>query len=125
MALANASRRAVWLLAASVLGLAASLGYYFAPEDGIDGSLGAALVIGSTALMLIAAAAIAFGYARGWIKGLLAALILLDIIGTGLAAYMLEANVLIASMALALIAWLYAVLAGPPRRPLADAQVVS
>ncbi len=125
MALASASRRAVWLLAASVLGLAASLAYYFTPEDGIDGSLGAALVIGSTALMTLASAAIAFGFAGGWLKGVLAALILLDILGSGFAAYMLEANVLIACMALALVAWLYVVLVGPPRRPLADARAVS
>jgi hypothetical protein len=125
MALAHASRRAVWLLGASALGLAASLAYYFAPEDGIDGSLGAGLVIGSTALMVIASAAIALGFARGAIRGVLAALILLDILGSGFAAYMLEANGLIASMALALIAWLYAVFAGDRRRPFADARAAS
>jgi hypothetical protein len=112
-------------LAASVLGLGASLAYYFLPEDGIDGSLGAALVIASTALMLLASAAIALGFARGWIRGLLVALILLDILGTGLAAYMLEASALIACMALAFVAWLYAVFAGAPPRPLADARAVS
>ena len=125
MALENASRGAVLLVAVSVLGLAASLAYYFVPENGVNGSLGVAIVIGSTALMFIASAAIAAGLAPGWIKRVLAVLILLDIIGTGLAAYMLEANVLIGFMALAFIAWLYDVLAGGRRRPLAEARAVS
>jgi hypothetical protein len=125
MAIAHASRRAVWLLVVSAFGLAASLAYYLAPEDGIDGSLGAALVIGTTALMLMACAAIVLGFARGAIKGVLAALILLDIIGTGFAAYMLEANGLIACMALALISWIYAVFAGDRRRPFTDARAAS
>lgn len=125
MALANASRAAWGLVAVSLLGLAASLVYYFLPEDGINGSAGAAVVIASTALMLLAAAAIAAGFARGWVKGVLAALILLDILGTGFAAYMLEANVLLAIMALALIAWLFAVFAGGGRRQPVSVEAVS
>jgi len=125
MALGKASRGAVGLVAVSGLGLAASVAYYFLPEDGIDGSLGVAIVIASTALMLIASAAIAVGLTRGWVKRVLAALILLDVIGTGFAAYMLEASVLIALMALALIVWLYAVLAGDRTTHLASVEAAS
>ena len=39
------------------------------------------------------------------LRGSLAVLILLDILGTGLAAYMLEADWLVAAMAVALTGW--------------------
>lgn len=106
MVAGKAARAALWgLVTVSALGLGVAVAYYFVPEDGIDGSLGVLLVVASTALMLIAGAAIALGFARARARGILAGLILLDIVGTGLAAYMLEAHVLIALMALALVSW--------------------
>jgi len=115
------SRSLRWLLvAASALCLVVSLIEYFMPENGIDGSLGALVVVGSTALMLAAAAAVWLGYLR---KTLLF-LVLLDILGTGLAAYMLDADVLIAVVALALIAWLIGVFAGGRSRASATAQAM-
>jgi hypothetical protein len=126
MTLRYVSRGAFWgLVAVSVLGLAASLVYYFLPEDGINGSLGVAIVIGSTALMMIASAAIAARFARGWFKWVLAVLILLDILGTGFAAYMLDAYVLLGFMAFAFLVWLFAAFAGPPARQLASAEAAS
>jgi len=70
--------------------------------------------------MLAAAAAVWLGYLR---KTLLF-LVLLDILGTGLAAYMLDADVLIAVVALALIAWLIGVFAGGRSRASATAQAM-
>ena len=82
----------LWLLGtASLLALALSIFNYFWTGNGIHGTPGALLVIVSSALML--AAAIFLHVARliaGWLRGTLLALILLDIIGTALAAYMLE-----------------------------------
>jgi glycerol-3-phosphate acyltransferase PlsY len=108
MAQGNLSRAAIWLLAAvSTIGLAVSVFDYFWTGNGIHGSLGALIVIGSTLLMAIASAAIAIGFASGRVRSVLAALILLDILGTGFAAYMLEAEILLGLMILALIAWLF------------------
>jgi glycerol-3-phosphate acyltransferase PlsY len=102
------SRAAIWLLAAvSTLGLAVSVFNYFWTGNGIHGSLGALIVIGSTLLMALASAAIAVGFARGWVRSVLAILILLDILGTGFAAYMLEAQILFGLMILAFIAWAF------------------
>jgi glycerol-3-phosphate acyltransferase PlsY len=106
MAQGKFSRAAIWLLVAvSALGLAVSVFNYFWTGNGIHGSLGALIVIGSTLLMALASAAIAVGFARGWVRSVLAVLILLDILGTGFAAYMLEAQILLGLMILALIAW--------------------
>ena len=95
------------LLAAAVAALAVSVFNYFWPDNGIHGSAGALLVIISTLLMAISAAALllADGVSRST-RGMLVVLILLDIIGTSLAAYMLEADWLIGAMAAALIGWI-------------------
>lgn len=101
------SPAAIWLLAAvSTLGLAVSVFNYFWTGNGIHGSLGALVVIGSALLMAVASAAIAVSLARGPVRSVLAVLILLDILGTGFAAYMLEAQILFGLMILALIAWI-------------------
>ena len=115
----SVTRNAVWpLVAASALALIMSLVDYFTPHNGINGTLGVGVVIASTALMLIASAAIAFGFARGGVRTTLMVLILLDILGTGFAAYMLDSNALLAFMALALLAWLFAIFArGRARTP--------
>ena len=98
-----------WLVAAAALSLAVSLVDYFLPENGIDGSLGVLIVVGSTLLMLLASAAVALGYVHGALRGLLVVLILLDILGSGFASYMLEADALMALFAFALVAWLFVV----------------
>jgi quinoprotein glucose dehydrogenase len=117
MAQQNLSRGAGWLLvAAAVLGLAISIFDFLYTGNGIHGTVGVGIVIGSTVLMVAASAAIALGWASGWVRGVLAALILLDILGTGFAAYMLEDYVLVGVMGLALLAWLFLLLAGGSRR---------
>jgi hypothetical protein len=120
MAPTRSRRGASWgLAAAAALGLIAALLYFFLPDDGVDGTLGAGVTIASTAIMLLAAAALALGYARGWVRGLLLFLILLDILGTGFCAYMLEALWLGLAMTLALVAWLFDVfVSGRPRASL-------
>ena len=116
MAHGKLSRAAIWMLAAvSTVALAVSVFNYFWTGNGIHGSLGALIVIGSTLLMAIASAAIAVGFASGRLRSVLAVLILLDILGTGFAAYMLEAQILLGLMILALIAWLFS--AFSDRRP--------
>jgi quinoprotein glucose dehydrogenase len=101
------ARRAILLLLTfSAFGLALSIFNFFWTGNGIHGSIGALIVIGSTALMALSTAAIAFGVVRGWVRIVLAALVFLDILGTGFAAYMLEADVLFGFMVVALVAWL-------------------
>jgi hypothetical protein len=78
------------------------------------------LVVVSTALMVAAAAALVFAKDMGAsLRGTLLVLIALDIIGTGLAAWLLEAYWLIAAMVLALIGWIIHLTSGrvPRRRP--------
>ena len=85
-------------------GLAIAIFNYVWPNNGIHGSAGALLVMISSLLMVIAAAGLASAdEMRPNLRSSLVLLILLDILGTGLAAYMLEAHGLIAVMAVALV----------------------
>ena len=95
------------LIVAAAVSLALSIFNYFWTGNGIHGSAGALLVVISSLLMVISAAALFLvdGMSRS-LRGTLVVLILLDILGTGLAAYMLEATWLIAAMAAALIGWI-------------------
>ncbi len=100
-----------WLLLASaVAGLLVSL-YDYLWTLGIDHTAGVVLVIISTALLTGASAVITF-YTTSprWLRVTLEVLILLGLIGTGAAAYFLEAHVLLALMALGLIGWLATVI---------------
>jgi hypothetical protein len=92
------------LIVAAAASLVLSVFNYFWTDNGIHGSAGALLVIISSLLMVLAAAALLFadGMSRS-LRATLAVLVVLDIFGTGLAAYMLEAYWLIAVMAAALI----------------------
>ena len=95
------------LIVAAAASLVLSVFNYFWTDNGIHGSAGALLVIISSLLMVLAAAALLFadGMSRS-LRATLAVLVVLDIFGTGLAAYMLEAYWLIAVMAAALAGWL-------------------
>jgi hypothetical protein len=97
----------LWLLATgALLALALSIFNYFWSGNGIHGSAGALLVIVSSALMLGAAIFLHVApLIAGWLGATLLTLIALDIAGTALAAYMLEAYGLLAVMAVALIGW--------------------
>ena len=126
MTLRSALRSVGWLLVAtSALSFAMSLIDYFTPENGIDGTSGVVLVVISTFLMLAASAAISSDFAHGWARTILTFLILLDVLGTGLAAYMLEASVLLSLMVTVLIAWLFGAFAGGQSRPPPSAEAMS
>ena len=115
---------AIWGLAVvSLLCLVLTIYNYFSPANGIHGTAGALLVIVSTALMLVASVVIAVRWARPrWVRVLLEVLILLDILGTGFAAYMLESGILLVLMAIALIGWIVHVVA-PARRQTATPEI--
>jgi len=98
-----------WVMAlASAAGLAVSVYDDLTPGTGIDHTWGALLVVVSSALIGLASLALAlFGSMPRWLRGIVLVLLLLGILGTGCAAYFLEANVLLALMAVALLGWLY------------------
>ena len=109
-------RTGIWVLAlVSAIGLVLAAVGYLNPANGIHGSAGALLVVISTLLMLGAALVIALWVRRGWVRGTLLALILLDIFGTAAAGYLLESYWLVGAMVLALLLWLVGVFA--PRAP--------
>lgn len=104
---ASLARFGLWLLtAATLIALIDALFNYFDASNGIHGSEGALLVIISTALQLIAALLILFNVLRGGWKVLFEVLIFLDLIGTGIAAYFLEALPLLGLTVIAFIGWL-------------------
>ncbi len=101
------------LLGAAAAGLAISIFNYFWTGNGIHGTGGALLVVISSLLLTAAAAALLFAGNMGpGLRGTLAVLTVLDIVGTGLAAYFLEATWLIAAMAVALIGWILRLVSG-------------
>jgi hypothetical protein len=109
---------AVILLVAAALALAIAIFNDVWSGNGIHGTAGALLVVISSALMFAAAAALVFAGGMGRrLRGTLLALIALDILGTALAAYMLEADWLIAAMGVAAIGWLVRLIFDQPPRP--------
>jgi len=96
----------------SVLAFADALFNYFWTGNGIHGTEGALLVVVSTLLMAVAAWLTGAHIVHGWLRTLLVALLVLDFIGTGLAAYLLEAWILLALDIAAIVAW-FATLAAP------------
>ena len=94
------------LCAAALTGFGVAVFNYFWTGNGIHGTGGAFLVITSTVLILITIIALLAPLDMPrWLRLTLAVLIGLDILGTGLAAYMLEAIWLLAAMAVALLGW--------------------
>ena len=94
------------VLLLSVLGFLDAIFNYFWTGNGIHGSEGALLVVASTLLMAVAVALIGLGLVRGWLRALLTVLLVLDFVGTGAAAYFLEAWILLGLDVIAAIAWL-------------------
>ncbi len=107
---------ALLLALAAVAGTALSI-YNYLGNEGINHTQGAASMIGSTAIMVVAAFAIA--RVRGipvWLRTIILILILLDILATGIAGWFLETWLLMAFMAVALLGWFLHVLFGPARQ---------
>jgi hypothetical protein len=90
----------------SVLAFLDAVFNYFWTGNGIHGTEGALLVVVSTLLMAIAAWLIGAHVVHGWLRVLLVVLLVLDFIGTGFAAYLLDAWILLGLDVLAAIAWL-------------------
>lgn len=103
---------AVGLTALSTLGLVDALFNYVWSGNGIHGTEGALLVVISTLLMAIAGYLLAARWARGGYRLTLEILIFLDLLGTGAAAYFLEAWILLGLMVLGLICFFWMVFGG-------------
>lgn len=98
----------IWLIAIPAgIGLVLSLIAYLTPHGAVAHSWGAVLVVVATALLLVASLLIALAEMPHWFVVLLEVLIILDIVGTGGAAYFLETYILLAFMVIALIGWIF------------------
>lgn len=100
----------------AVAGTVAAIVAFFASE-GIGHTQGIASLIGSCAIMAVAAFALlgARGIPR-WLRGIVLFLLLCDILATGMAGWFVESWVLMACMAFALFGWFLHLVFGPPRR---------
>ena len=99
------ARGGLWMLLASLFAVAVAVYDYNTGSTGIDHSGGVLLVLASCLLMILGALMVlAFG--SGVVAGIFMFLLLLDILGTGFAAYMLESELIMAAMAIAAIGWL-------------------
>jgi len=93
------------MLLAGIGGAAAGLYDFHTVTTGIDGTGGVQLVIASSLLMVFGALMLLL-LGRGFLAGLFVSLLLLDVIGTGVAAYFLESGLVMAAMALAALGWI-------------------
>ena len=111
-----AADHGAWLLGAgAAAGLCLALFNYFWPSTGIHGTPGALLVVVSTALVLGASLLMALVRPKGLaLRVFLNVSTLLGVTGTGVAAYFLEAYVLVAFMAVGLVGWFWHIVFGPP-----------
>lgn len=110
----------VMLLAiAALTGLIVSIYNYLTPGTGIDGTEGAMLVIVSSLLILGASLLVALVSLPAWLFWTFEVLILLGIIGTMAAAYLLMSWILLGAMVAALLAHLIHLFMRPARPALA------
>ena len=108
----------MWLTAlAAAAGTALAIHAWFFSE-GINHTDGVLVVMCSSALVAVAAMFIA-GVRRvpSWLRALVLLGMLFDIFGTGIAAWFLETQVLMAFMGVALLGWVLHLAAGPGRAP--------
>jgi hypothetical protein len=94
------------MILAGTLGAAVGIYDYYAVSTGIDGTGGVELVIISCLLMIFGALVIMM-VDGGFLPGLLLLLLLLDVVGTGLAAYFLESGLIMSVMAVAALGWIF------------------
>lgn len=105
-----------WLIAvASIVGFIVSFIAYVTPHGPIAQSWGALVVLISTALMVVASLLIALAALPRWFLRLLEVLIVLDVLGTGVCAYFLEAYLLLALMVVALLGCILHFVGDTPR----------
>lgn len=103
--MAKRSLGATLMLLAGVAGTAAAAYDFYTPVTGIDGTGGVELVIASGLLMVFGALMVIVLGSR-FLAGIFLLLLLLDVIGTGVAGYFLESPMIMAAMALAALGWL-------------------
>lgn len=92
------------MLLAGILAAAAGLYDFYTVTTGIDGTGGVQLVIASSLLMVFGALMVIV-LGRGLLAGIFLLLLLLDVLGTGTAAYFLESGLIMAAMGLAALGW--------------------
>ena len=90
----------------SLLAFLDSVFNYVWSGNGIHGSEGALLVIASTLLLVLAIGVVLYRWGPGWLWSVLEILIVLGFLGTSLAAYFLEAWILLGLIVLSFVAWL-------------------
>ncbi|WP_201403325.1 hypothetical protein [Kaistia sp. 32K] len=96
-----------WIMAlAALAGLIVSILNYFNRDSGIAGEPGTILVIVSTAILLVAAVILARARPGAFLRWFLVIGCLVDILGTGFAAYLLESQALLLLMLAALVGWI-------------------
>lgn len=97
-----------WLLLICALaGLVLAVIATFNDGNGIAQTPGAYLVFLTTALLVVGALLLALARnAPRWLRGIIALLVLLDLLGSAFAAYLLEAYWLAGFMVAGLVAWL-------------------
>ncbi|MEC9483768.1 MAG: hypothetical protein UMU75_10715 [Halomonas sp.] len=116
--MAKRSRRGTaygaWLLLASSLaGLIMATIITFNKGNGIAYTPGTYLVMFSTSMLVLGSLLLFIRRMPRWLSGLIIALLLIDLLGTALAAYLLMAYGLVALMAVVLVAWLFHVFVDP------------
>ncbi len=89
------------LILGAAIGLVITIYYFITPLTGVNGSIGAGLVVFSTAIMLVAALIHPI-LPSGMVRATLKFLILMDVICTIAAGYFLHEWLLIAAMIIAL-----------------------
>jgi hypothetical protein len=105
MAMIHRSRRgSAAVLLAGLIGAAVAAWSYVTPATGIDHSIGVLVALGAC-LLLAVGALVVMALGRGIIAGIFIVLVLLDILGTGLAGYMLQSLGIMAAMVLAAAGW--------------------
>ena len=96
-----------WVITLSALfGCVAAVYNYYATDNGISGTPGALLVIGSTLALLVSGFILGRDMGGRLLRVVIALLALLAILCTALAAWLLESNVLMVLMAVCLLGWL-------------------
>lgn len=98
-------RGAGLVLLAGALSAAVAIYDFYNIASGIDDTGGVELVIASSLLMVFGALMVII-FRRGLLAGIFLFLLLLDVIGTGVAAYFLESGLVMAAMALAALGWI-------------------
>ncbi len=93
------------MVLAGVLGAAAAIYDFYNVSTGLDGTGGVELVIVSSLLMVFGALTVIM-LGQGFVAGTFVFLLLLDVIGSGVAGYFLESPLIMAAMVLAALGWL-------------------